>query len=830
MIKLLRIIFVISGILTFSALVIVCTLYYLVSNSLPKYNQQLSSTGISERVTINRDAYAIPYIKSQNNADSFFALGYAHAQDRLWQMVLLRRIAQGKLSEILGSKALEGDILMRTLSIYKNAQNSEKYQTESIATLLNSYSSGINSYIKQISDMGLGRGSPEFFLFTPKVSPWRPADSIAIIKLIAFLSSDKAIREVLRTQFKLAKLSSDRMNDIFNEPPLINDEQNQTISYLRKNQYESMVSPEHEIDKKHLFGSWEEVSLKGGLGASNIFAVMPSRSATGFTLAASDPHSMLTTPSNFMLVSMNLSNGNVIGGTIPGVPAILVGRGKDIAWGISNAKVDDQDLFIEKLNPEDQSKYFTENGLAQINIRSEIIKIKDKKSITIEVKTTQNGPILPLKLLGIHTIRPQGHEISINWTGLSSTDRSIESLISLMLSRTITEAEEKLHLLEAPAQNVMLVDSKNISIITAGALPKRNKNHSTKGKIPSLSWNDANTWVGTLPFEINPKTKNPKSGLVVNTNNKITNEEFPHHISYDWGDSQRIIRARNLLFKRQFHTVSSFKEIQTDTISISARILLPLMAKNLWFSPNTNQKFNLTKSESNALELLSLWNGDMNKNNSEPLLYATWVSEFQKLVMKDELGVLYDNLSNVLPLFLERVLRDKNGAAKWCDIVQTTKTETCDEIAKRALTGSILSLSKKFGSNINAWRWGDEHIAVHKPQIMGTWPILSFFTNIVHGISGGDNTLMMSRMINSSKNQFIANHGSTLRAIYDFSPNSASLFVISTGQSGHFLSQHYDDQSILWQQEQYISLDHNKKFLDGTAPMTVFTPISNSIN
>ena len=822
--RLLRIIFFLSSILTFSVVAVVGVIYYLLSNSIPPYNQQLKSAEISQSTSIIRDTYAVPYIKSLNDEDSFFALGYTHAQDRLWQMILLRRIAQGRLSEILGSKALEGDTLMRTISIYEKAQESEKYQTKHMSKLLNSYSAGINTYINQISEMGLGRGGPEFFLFTSEISPWRPADSIAIIKLIGFLSSNNARLEILRTQLMLAKISSERLNDIFEEPPFINDPKSQIISYLIKSDKDINKVIVNKDSQKKLFSSWIQPPIASSLGASNIFAVMPSRSGTGSSLAASDPHSAFTAPSNFMLVSIDLSSGNVIGGTIPGIPAILIGRNKNIGWGISNAKIDDQDLFIEKLNPENPLQYFTDKGMADFDIEHEIIKIKNERSVTIEIKNTKNGPILPLKALGSQTIRPKGHEISMSWTGLSSTDRSIEALISIMFAKSIAEAEKNLPLLEAPGQNVMLVDKENISIVTAGAIPARKVNHSTRGTMPSLAWIDKNSWIGRLSFDKHPKIYNPKSGIVINTNNKTTNANFPNHISYDWGDSQRIIRANNLLKKRQFHTVSSFKEIQTDTVSVSARILLPLLARNLWFNPGTNKEFDFNTSEEKVIELLSEWNGDMNQNSSEPLIYVTWINEFQKMVMRDELGSLYNNMKNIRPLFLERVLRDKNGASKWCDIAQTSLTETCEQIAKSALRVAVKTLEEKFGLDINEWRWGEAHIAIHKPQIIGSWPALSFFTNIVHEISGGDNTLMMSRMVNSSKNQNTASHGSTLRAIFDFSSNNVSLFILSTGQSGHFLSKHYDDQSILWQQEQYITMRNNEIFYEGIAPITIFSP------
>lgn len=826
MIRLLRVIFFCSGILTLLIAIFFSLIYYLASNSIPKYQQKLMSSWINTSLTISRDSYAIPYIESTNDSDSFFALGYAHAQDRLWQMILLRRIAQGRLSEILGRSSLESDSLMRTLGIYNSAQKSFKKQNVNTTALLNSYSAGINFYIKQITTNGLGRGSPEFFLFTSKISPWRPVDSIALLKLIAFQSSNKAQVEILRTQLQLEKIDFERIKDLFLEPPLVNAQKNQTISYLRKDKHEFSLNKAKNLSSKNLSLFNKNKIITDGLSASNIFAVMPFRSATGFTLAASDPHGALTVPSNFMLVNLELESGTVIGGTIPGIPAVLIGRGRNIAWGMSNANIDDQDLFIEKINPDNETQYFTEKSQNLFKTRTEIIKIKDEQSITLEVKSTRNGPVLSQNLLGVSVIRPKGHEIAINWTGLSEDDRSIESLISLMKSQSINQAKKALPLLNTPGQNVLLVDSKNIGIFTAGAIPRRDISHSTRGKIPALGWRESNSWQGTLPFKWNPKTQNPKSGIVVNTNNKTTNADFPHHVSYDWGDSQRIIRANNLLQKRKFHTVSSFKEIQTDTISISAKILIPLLAKNLWFGQAENKELKLETFEKNALKILAEWNGNMNQNNPEPLIFVSWLREFQRMIMIDELGGLYKKMSAIRPLFLERVLRNKKGAAEWCDIVQTSTKETCDLIAKRTLVIAIKKLKAQFGSKITDWRWGEPHLAIHKAHIIGSWPVLSFFTNIVQEISGGDNTLMMSRMLNTQNDYYLATHGSTLRAIYDFSNSETTSFVISTGQSGHFLSRHYDDQSILWQKEQYIPINYKiKARRGGSIATTTFDPI-----
>ena len=826
MLRTLQIIFLCCGILTLLALGGFAIAYYLASNSLPIYQQTFITKNVKDTVKISRDSYAVPYISGLVASDSFFALGYAHAQDRLWQMVFSRRMAQGRLSEILGRSALESDILMRTLNIYNLSQKAEKKQSEEINRLLLAYSNGVNTFINEISNSGLGRGSPEFFLYTSQVAPWRPTDSLALMKMMGLLSTNKAKIEILRTRLMLEELDGARLEDLFNEPPLIN-----ALETKEYNFFKTSLRPDknfNESERMLLSQDYTESFLSNiNLPASNIFAVGPTRSATGATIAANDPHGTFSAPANFMLVGMSYNSKAAIGATIPGIPAIIVGRNKNIGWGIANAYIDDQDLFVEKINPRNKFEYFTPSGVQKFEKTSEIINIKDENPISIDIRKTKNGPVLAYNIYGVDAVRPEGHEISLSWTGSEEKDRSIEAFISLMMSESIEAGRKNLPLLQVPSQNILLADKNNIGIFTAGAVPKRSRLHTTKGKIPSLGWQKNNGWLGFQLFEEKPFTQNPGSGIVINTNNKTTVREFPYHLSFDWGDSQRIVRATSLLQKRQYHTINSIVEIQNDTVSISAKILLPLLAKQLWFGQPQQFEKAITSQANNALDVLSEWNGDMNPNSPAPLIYASWIREFQKMVIADEVGDLYSNFRNIRPLFLERVLRSTNGASRWCNIKQTEELETCNDISKRALIKSIKQLKEKFGSEVNNWRWGNAHVAVHKSNLSVTWPMLSYLTNIVHEVPGGDNTILMSRMLNTSKNQFVSNYGSTLKAIYDFSLNNSALFVVSTGQSGHFLSKHYDDQSTLWQNKQYLPLKLDMKIKQRNSVGTItFEPAS----
>ncbi len=828
--RFLRYIFVLCGILTLVVIIVSGIIYYLIANSLPDYSLQLKSNKISDNTEIIRDSYAIPHIYGTSDADVFFALGYAHAQDRLWQMVVKRRTVQGTLSELFGGKTVDSDILMRTLNLYELAKIASNSLSQESQKVLEAYSNGVNMHLNSIVKKGLGRGSPEFFLFPPKISPWKPYDSIAILKLLAFQSTDKALQEVIKTRLLMSNISAERLNDLFSEPPLITFQESETSQFFLKDwdwydkdKQKTLIQDDVASILLDLSTTAEKIS------ASNIFAVMPKRSATNNTLAASDPHTELSAPSEYYLANLNLKNGPVIGATLPGIPAILIGKSKKIGWGLSNAFIDDQDLYIEKLNPENPKQYLTESGPLNFIEKREIIKIKGGNSLTIRIRSTKNGPILPKTAFGIKEITPDDHEISLSWTGFEKNDKSLESLISLTQAENINDAHENFHSYIAPGRNLMLVDKNNIMMKTIGKVPKRSSSNSAKGKFPSLGWQEKNSWQGFFPFQNNPIIKNPESGVIINTNNKITDQSFPNHISFDWGDSQRIIRVKDLIRKRRFHTVESFVGIQTDAISISARILLPLLAKNLWFHENSNTESDFNQLKIRALKLLSEWNGDMNKNNSEPLLYTAWVRAFQNLITSDNLGVKPNETSTIRPLFLERVLRNVNGAEEWCDIQQTEIIETCNDISSRSLDMALRHLKTQFGPDISGWRWGDAHTAFHRSNTLGKIPFLSFFANIIHETSGGDNTILMTRMSASFKNPYMATYGSAVRAIYDFSEANKSIFILSTGQSGHILSRHYDDQSLIWQQQQYLPMIDNKNLISGgSMGYTTISPIEKS--
>jgi len=296
---------------------------------------------------------------------------------------------------------------------------------------------------------------------------------------------------------------------------------------------------------------------------------------------------------------------------------------------------------------------------------------------------------------------------------------------------------------------------------------------------------------------------------VGNTNNKLVNRPFPNHISHSWGDSQRVQRWTRLMQARKVHTRESFIEAQLDPVSVTARTLLPLIGADLWYTGGAAPEGTPERKRQTALTLLANWNGEMNEHMPEPLMYSAWLRALQFRLIRDELGPLAKEFVHVEPLFIERVLRDIDGASIWCDVIQSAPKETCNDIIRAALDDAILWMSENARGAQESLRWGDFHEVTHVHPVLGDVPFLSWFVNIQQSTSGGDNTLLRGRTAGTGENPYRNVHGAGYRGVYDFADPDSSLFVISTGQSGHPLSRHYDDLGELWRRGEYtpMSLD-----------------------
>ncbi len=806
-----------TGIILLSLLA-VAVLYMFLSRSLPDYSEDFTLSGITAPVEIVRNNDNVPHIFGKTDRDVYFALGFAHAQDRLWQMTMLRRTAQGRLSELFGNRTVKIDELMRRYEFEELAREAVAVQDPQTQEALEAYADGVNAWIAQVNLGARGRGAPEFFMFSNEIAAWQPSDSLSILKLMALQLSGQIETEVLRARMSLL-LPAERLRDILPDDP------GQGIAALPDY---AAIAPGVAPSQAPLRVASSPLSpfpRRETAGASNAWAAAPSRSAAGGALLASDPHLGFSAPSLWYLARLQLKSGGVIGATIPGVPAVLIGRSDALGWGLTSAYVDDQDLFIEEVNPENPEQYRTPDGWKEFETRRTIIQVKDAEPVTITLRRTDNGPVLPGSHYDMGTVTPGGHVMSLSWSALGAPDTSMTAAIRLMNARSRAEAIEAGKLVMAPAQNLMLADKDGIAMQVIGALPKRDARHQTQGRMPAPGWLPENRWQGQLPYEDNPRFTDPVTGILGNTNNKTIDRPFPMHLSFDWGDTQRIQRWLTLMKTREVHTRESFIEAQLDTVSPTARTLLPLIGADLWFTGEAAPEGTPERLRQNALNLLAKWNGEMNEHLPEPLIYQAWMRALQDRLIRDDIGPMADEFSHIEPVLLERIYRNIDGASAWCDVVQSAVVESCTDIARIALDEALLTLSERYGRNVESWRWGDLHQAAQDHPVLGDVAVLRYFVNIRQSTSGDDHTLMRGVTKGDGENPYLNVHGAGYRGVYDFADPDSSVFIISTGQSGHPLSRHYDNLGERWRRGEYIPMSLDTDLARAAAVgYTVLTP------
>ena len=412
-----------------SIALVVCAVvvaYYLAARSLPDYDAELELPGALGKIEVVRDTANVPHIFADQDQDVFFGLGYVHAQDRLWQMSMMRRTAQGRLSEIFGPDTVHIDTYMRHLDLYTTAVRSLSVQSPETLAALNAYARGVNARLHEINTFARGRGAPEMFLFNAPFATWQPADSLVMLKLLSVTLSSHMTREIRRAKVSLAMPNPERIVDILPDHPAT-----ATIalpdyaSLWNTPMFESALvdaSPDHPL------APWKSIEH---VGASNAFAAAPVRSAAGGTILANDPHLELTAPTIWYLARMELSTGGVIGATIPGIPLILSGRNEKLAWGMTSSYLDDQDILMEEVNTDTPTEYRTDEGWKKFRTRQSIINVADGPPKTLTLLWSDNGPILPVDMFDLASVTPRGHVPALSFSALSPADTTMSALRSI---------------------------------------------------------------------------------------------------------------------------------------------------------------------------------------------------------------------------------------------------------------------------------------------------------------------------------------------------------------------------------------------------------------
>jgi len=529
-------------------------------------------------------------------------------------------------------------------------------------------------------------------------------------------------------------------------------------------------------------------------------------SKTGKPLLANDPHLALSAPALWYFAHLSAPGLNVIGATLPGIPAVVLGRNDRIAWGFTNTAADVQDLYIERINPADPRQYQTPDGWADFRERTEVIKVKGRPDVTLKVRETRHGPVITgaLPVADKAALDAKNYVIAFAWTALRPDDLTMQAGLKFNRARNWGEFLEGAKDFGAPEQNMVYADvDGNIGFVAPARVPIRKPENDLKGLAPAPGWDARYDWAGFIPFDALPRQYNPATQRVVTANQKIVGPDYPYFLTSEWTLPYRADRINQLLSALPKHSVDSFADIQKDTVSLAAQELLPLVRK---LAPHSDR-------QKAALDALLGWNGVMGANRPEPLIFNAWMREASRLIFADELGAAlmkdYWTQRNVHQVMVN-VLKNKDGQGRWCADVakgEGGRAQTCDDVLRAALDAALDGLEQRYGKDMSKWRWGSAHVAISEHRPFGKVDLLAKFFDIRVPSPGDTYTVDVGRYdLGDEKEPFANRHAPSLRAIYDLSDPENSVFMHSTGESGNVFSPLYRNFARRWVDVGYIPM------------------------
>lgn len=752
--------------------------------------------GLGDVVTITFDEVDIPHIKAKSQADAYFALGYLHASERSWQLEMNRRVASGRLSEILGNETVKIDRFIRTLGIKRAAERQFDRYPVSAKRLLQAYADGVNAGNAQ-----LGWALPvEYFLTGSKPGHWSPTDSVAWMLMMAYDLGGNWQKELQRLELS-QYLTSKQVWEIL---PPYDDEpvSNMDFSKLYRELKVFRTTPgQNENRPRNLpsteLSQWDQMGGKDGIGSNN-WALSGKLSATGKPLLANDPHLGLSAPAIWYFAHLEAPGLNVIGGTLPGIPAVVLGRTDKFAWSFTNTGPDVQDLYIEEIDPKNPGMYRGPDGPLPFKVHQEIIDIKGAPSLTFLVKETRHGPVISdSNARAKRTIDTDRFALALRWTALDIENQSVASLLDMNRAADLDQFKQALRKNYAPMQNVVMADSDgNIAYQAAGVAPKRILHQGLYGVAPAPGWERQYDWNSYVPFEQLPASNNPEQGWIATANQRIIATNDPNPLTGDWELPTRYDRIVDLIKSKNIHNVDDMKTMQADTLSLAATPLLELFKSSQGSHPLSSK----------AMEIGKTFDGDMKIDSAGALLFNAWANQLTQNLFS-RLSFLFSENYGARNYRGPLIQQVKNPNSPWCDDPKTEQVESCQDSSNQALDKALDYLSKEYGDEPKSWAWGKAHIAISEHRPFSKVPVLGSMFNIKSPFPGDSFSINVGRLeLMQSKNPFETLQAPSLRAIYDLSDLEKSLFVYQTGQSGWVQSKLYRNMNSLWANNEYLPL------------------------
>ncbi|MGZ8621831.1 MAG: penicillin acylase family protein [Solirubrobacterales bacterium] len=737
---------------------------------LPKTDGQLRVRGLEGTVDISRDRWGMIRIRAGSPHDLWFGQGYAHAQDRLWQCDLQRRVSAGRVSEFAGEAGLPVDRLMRTLGLARAGRREERELEPGLRSLLNAYCSGFNRAAEQP-----GALPAEFQILRLEFEPWRPADLLAGIKLLAFGLSTNWERELLRADLvrELGPELAERLDPV----------------YPAGNPVVMRPGEAFEGDgtalAEQIARVREQIGLAGAAGGSNNWAVSGERSATGGPLVAGDPHLPTGMPGIWHQVSLELNERFCRGAGLPGIPGVTMGQTNDVAWTFTNVMADVEDLFIERIEDE---RYEYKGEWRPLELVEEEIKVRGREMpVRHQVRITGHGPVVN-EALGADSAQP----LALRWAALDVPGIG-RPQVDIFDPTSGPELVELLGGLTMPVSNLVWADRHgSIGYKTVGRIPRR------PGGCPDLpkpGWTGDFDWDGAIPYEELPELTDPEAGFLVTANNRIADDDYPHHLTSDYLDGFRASRVTQLIESTEEHDLDGFRRMQTDLYSIPGDEVAHRLARLKTAS--------LGQRETRAIERLKSWDRELGPETIAGTIYQAFLlrlaREFARAAIGDrDLAERWlDRSDNGFATHVTSPWRwHSHLLALWAEADDELIGRPWDELVADALRGALDDLEQRFGPDPEGWRWGDVH-ELRFPHALGEAnPAFDWVFNRTLRTGGAQETV--AQIAYDPNHPYQAIWAPSWRMVADPVDPERSMWQDFTGQSGHAWSEHYDDLQPRW--------------------------------
>lgn len=760
-----------------------------VIKSFPEYNGSIKISSIKEVVEISRDSYGVPSIYAKNEADLWFAVGYVHAQDRLWQMDIYRRTVQGRLSEVFGEDALGYDYLFRTLDMTSVVNDIQKQLPDNVKYALSCYTQGVNAYIKESK----GRYPVEFDLLNYEPELWQPEHSLLVSRLMAWYLNFSWWPEILHWKIQ-EKLGNQKAQEIFQDYP--SDAPTIVYSSIPK----VIKSVSYFIKR---INSFREYFGFNGMGiGSNCWVINGKKSVSGKPILANDPHLTLTIPSYWYEMNLLTEDFNVGGFCFPGSPFVVIGHNSKIAWGLTNAMIDDADFFMNVIDPHDTTKYVNNKKPLPIKFKEEIIKVGKNDSVIVTTKKTHYGPVINYvhPSINYHSGVFDSLLVSLKWVGFLPT---METYTFYLLNKASSRVDviNALKYYGVPGLNFIYADVEgNIGYHLVAKIPVRKNFHPA---LPVPAFNSDYDWSGFVPFEDLPEVWNPPENFIASANNKIINKP-KYYITYFYMPPYRIERIVQLLSVEKKLSVSDFQQFQVDVLSLHSekynKIILDVFNEESISDPIVNS----------VIEYLRNWDFKNTAYDASTSIFNMFFLKLLHNVFHDELGdeLFYEYIYfPAIPVnAIDKLIENESS---WFDDINTDTIETRNMIIRKSLLDAIADLKMKYGSEIKNWQWGNLHqLTLNHP--LGKVQPLNYVFNLGPYKIGGSSSTINNSEIDFTK-PFESLVGPSMRYIVDLSDINKRYCVIAGGQSGHPLHKHYDDQLAIWVNHKYREIDIKPK-------------------